>query len=352
MQEPPGKYEAARPPIEPASIFPECVRWESGFFVPNMTPSMRCVDITPEMAWLPAALRFWPVGAELLRSAPDSGMGTKLPDGADLLVIGGLTHFLEVAVRMIGAVTPSPWPGPPSAPPTWLRTRLLLVSQPGPRGVPGSLVGEFEHDVDAPPRKSAGTSRDMTLDPRHRTWAGSDRFVPRTFVQPFVRFTRIEAASGILLLAATALAVVWADSPWSDAYYQLFEGTRIVFEVGPIHLDESLAEVINDGLMAIFFFVVGLEIKRELVVGELRDPRTAALPAGRGGRRHGRARPLIYVAFNRRRRRRSTGGASRWPPTSPSRSASLAAARAARAAGAQGVPAERSPSSTTSGPSW
>ena len=136
----------------------------------------------------------------------------------------------------------------------------------------------------------------MTLDPRHRTWAGSDRFVPRTFVQPFVRFTRIEAASGILLLAATALALVWANSPWSDAYYQLFEGTRMVFEVGPIHLDESLAEVINDGLMAIFFFVVALEIKRELVDGELRDRRAAALPvvAAFGGML---VPALIYVWF-------------------------------------------------------
>ena len=121
-------------------------------------------------------------------------------------------------------------------------------------------------------------SLDKGLDPRHRTWAGSDRFVPKTFVQPFVRFTRIEAASGIVLLAAAALALLWANSPWSDAYFQLFDETRFVFELGPIHLDESLAEIVNDGLMAIFFFVVGLEIKREFVIGELRDPRAAALP--------------------------------------------------------------------------
>jgi NhaA family Na+:H+ antiporter len=118
----------------------------------------------------------------------------------------------------------------------------------------------------------------MTLDPRHRTWAGSDRFVPRTFVQPFVRFTQIEAASGLLLLAASVVALTWANSPWSTAYHQLFEETRVIFELGPIHLDESVAEIISDGLMAIFFFVVGLEIKRELVVGELRDRRAAVLP--------------------------------------------------------------------------
>jgi NhaA family Na+:H+ antiporter len=142
------------------------------------------------------------------------------------------------------------------------------------RGVPGSLVGGFEDDSDT--HRVQG--QDMTFDPRHRTWAGSDRFVPRTFVQPFVRFTRIEASSGILLLLATAVALLWANSPWSGAYEQLFEGTRVVIEVGPIHLDESLADIINDGLMAIFFFVVGLEIKRELVVGELRDRRAAVLP--------------------------------------------------------------------------
>jgi NhaA family Na+:H+ antiporter len=136
----------------------------------------------------------------------------------------------------------------------------------------------------------------MTFDPRHRTWAGSDRFVPRTFVQPFVRFTNIEASSGILLLVATAVALVWANSPWSAAYHQLFEDTRVVFEVGPIHLDESLAEIINDGLMAIFFFVVGLEIKRELVIGELRDRRAAVLPvvAALGGML---VPALIYISF-------------------------------------------------------
>jgi NhaA family Na+:H+ antiporter len=136
----------------------------------------------------------------------------------------------------------------------------------------------------------------VTFDPRHRTWAGSDRFVPRTFVQPLVRFTRIEAASGLVLLAATAIALIWANSPWSGSYQQLFEGTRVVFELGPIHIDESLADFINDGLMALFFFVVGLEIKRELAVGELRDRRAAALPvvAAIGGMV---APALIYVAL-------------------------------------------------------
>ncbi|MCA1735491.1 MAG: Na+/H+ antiporter NhaA [Actinobacteria bacterium] len=118
----------------------------------------------------------------------------------------------------------------------------------------------------------------MRPDPRHRTWSRSDRFVPRRFVRPLVRFIRIESASGGVLLVAAVAAMVWANSPWSDAYHQLFEGTRFGVEFGPLLIDLSLAHLINEGLMAIFFFVVGLEIKRELVVGELRDPRTALLP--------------------------------------------------------------------------
>lgn len=136
----------------------------------------------------------------------------------------------------------------------------------------------------------------MRIDDRHATWAGSERFVPRAFVRPFVRFTRVEAASGIVLLAAAALALVWANSPWPESYVRVFEQTRVVLALGPLHLDESLAHFINDGLMAVFFFVVGLEIKRELVVGDLRDPKAAALPvvAAVGGMLVPAA---VYVAF-------------------------------------------------------
>jgi Na+:H+ antiporter, NhaA family len=115
------------------------------------------------------------------------------------------------------------------------------------------------------------------MDRRHQTWATSERFVPRRFVRPFVRFTRIEAASGIVLLAATIVALVWANSRWSATYFQILE-TRLIIEFGPIHFDENLQHVVNDGLMAVFFFVVGLEIKRQVVHGDLSDARTAALP--------------------------------------------------------------------------
>jgi NhaA family Na+:H+ antiporter len=118
----------------------------------------------------------------------------------------------------------------------------------------------------------------MALDDRHPTWATSNRFMPRTFVRPLLRFTEAEAASGILLLVAAAVALIWANSPWSESYLELFQQTRLELAFGPVHLDESLGQLINDGLMVIFFFVVGLEIKRELVLGDLRDPKAAALP--------------------------------------------------------------------------
>lgn len=116
-------------------------------------------------------------------------------------------------------------------------------------------------------------------DRRHQTWANSNRFVPRVFVQPFKRFTQIEAASGIVLLVAAAVALIWANSPLADSYFHLFEEWIVEIQFGPIHLEETFGHMINDGLMAFFFFVVGLEIKREIVMGEFRDPRAAALPA-------------------------------------------------------------------------
>jgi len=84
------------------------------------------------------------------------------------------------------------------------------------------------------------------------------------------RFMGTEAAGGALLLAAALVALVWANSPVGGSYRSLWH-TEIAF-------DSDLQHWVNDGLMVVFFFVVGLEIKRELVVGKLRDPRTAAMP--------------------------------------------------------------------------
>jgi hypothetical protein len=88
----------------------------------------------------------------------------------------------------------------------------------------------------------------------------------------------VEAAGGILFVVATVIALVWANSPWSDAYDQLW-ATPVEFVVGSLRFEEDLLHIVNDGLMALFFFVVGMEIKRELVTGELRDRRNVALPA-------------------------------------------------------------------------
>ena len=94
-------------------------------------------------------------------------------------------------------------------------------------------------------------------------------------VNEFARYLRTETVGGMVLLAATAVALVWANSPWSGTYEVVRDTV-----VGPaaLHLDLTLARWATDGLLAVFFFVVGLELKRELVVGELSSPRQALLP--------------------------------------------------------------------------
>jgi Na+:H+ antiporter, NhaA family len=98
---------------------------------------------------------------------------------------------------------------------------------------------------------------------------------PVTPISEFARFLRTETVGGVVLLVATALALIWANSPWSPAY----EAMRSTV-VGPadLHLDLTLAKWATDGLLAVFFFVVGLELKRELVIGELSTRSQALLP--------------------------------------------------------------------------
>ena len=110
------------------------------------------------------------------------------------------------------------------------------------------------------------------------TWIHSDRKIPKGFVRPVMRFMQIEASSGSILLVAAIIALVWANAPFGETYKEFWD-THVNLEIGSFHLEESFKHIVNDGLMAIFFFVVGLEIKREMVVGELRDPKKAALPA-------------------------------------------------------------------------
>jgi NhaA family Na+:H+ antiporter len=113
---------------------------------------------------------------------------------------------------------------------------------------------------------------------------------------PLQRFLRLETASGVLLLGAAGLAFAWANSPWAETY-RAFWDTPLGARVGPFEIEKPFLLWVNDGLMAVFFFVVGLEIKRELIAGELRDPRRAALPlvAAIGGML---VPAVIYAALN------------------------------------------------------
>ena len=100
----------------------------------------------------------------------------------------------------------------------------------------------------------------------------------RRVVDPLKEFLHAEAAGGLALLAATVAALGWANSPLAGAYEALW-GHELTLGIGPAAITENLRHWVNDGLITLFFFVVGLEIKRELVTGELREPRRAALPA-------------------------------------------------------------------------
>lgn len=95
--------------------------------------------------------------------------------------------------------------------------------------------------------------------------------------RPLERFLRIQAASGILLLVAAAVALVWVNSPFGESYDALWQ-TPLGVTVGDFTFERTLVWFVNDGLMVIFFFVVGLEIRREIYRGELSELRRAALP--------------------------------------------------------------------------
>ncbi len=118
----------------------------------------------------------------------------------------------------------------------------------------------------------------------------------RKLIQPLRDFLATESAGGIALVVAALIAIVWANSPWQSSYEQLWTTT---FEVrlGSRALSMDLRHWVNDALMAIFFLIVGLEIKRELVEGELRDPRRRALPvfAAVGGMV---VPALLFIALN------------------------------------------------------
>ena len=100
----------------------------------------------------------------------------------------------------------------------------------------------------------------------------------RRMLKPAFGFFRMEQSSGILLIAAAVAAIAWANSPWAAAYFGIWE-SKVGFGFGSFRIEKDFLHWINDGMMAVFFFVVGLEIKRELLIGELSSVKNAMLPA-------------------------------------------------------------------------
>lgn len=124
-------------------------------------------------------------------------------------------------------------------------------------------------------------------------------------VRPFQEFADRQSSGGVLLIVATVVALVWANSPWGESYASLW-ASELTVGLGDFSLSKDLTLWINDGLMAVFFLVVGLEIKREILVGELSTPKNAALPiaAAVGG---AAVPAVIYIALNA-----GTEGAAGW----------------------------------------
>ncbi|MGZ4154778.1 MAG: Na+/H+ antiporter NhaA [Actinomycetota bacterium] len=136
-------------------------------------------------------------------------------------------------------------------------------------GAPGSLVGT-EAALSRTDR--TGPEGGITLP-----WSHTDRPVPRLVVQPLQSFLQQETSGALVLIGAAVAALIWANSPWSASYHSVWS-THLSIGVGSASIDLSLRDWVNEGLMTLFFFVVGLEIKRELVTGELRRAREAVLP--------------------------------------------------------------------------
>src|SRR5919106_2139317 len=118
----------------------------------------------------------------------------------------------------------------------------------------------------------------------------------RNLAAPIREFIATENASAVVLLAATLAALLWANSPWGSTYDELWS-TELSFRLGGAELSLDLRQWVNDGLMALFFFVAGLEVRREFDMGELRERRRVATPviAAIGGVV---APALIFLAFN------------------------------------------------------
>ena len=116
------------------------------------------------------------------------------------------------------------------------------------------------------------------------------------FLRPVEGFMHAESTAGVVLLLAALAAIIWSNSPWSGSYFHLWDH-ELAISVGEYGIKKTLHHWINDGLMAMFFFVVGLELKREIIAGELSNIRKAILPltAAIGGMVFP---ALIFILFN------------------------------------------------------
>ena len=141
----------------------------------------------------------------------------------------------------------------------------------------------------------------------------------RNLAAPVRDFIATETGSAVVLVGAAAVALIWANGPWRHSYGDVW-GTRLAVQLGGSGVSLTLREWVNEGLMTFFFLVVGLEAKRELDVGDLRERRRVAIPmlAAIGGI-VGAGRDL--PAVQRRQAPERTAGARRCPPTPRSRSA-------------------------------
>ena len=136
----------------------------------------------------------------------------------------------------------------------------------------------------------------VLLPSTHAPVPGGPQIVAERFFNAIARFLHIEAVSGVVLLLAAATALIWANSPWASSYEHVWH-TPVALSVGTNVISQSLHFWINDGLMTIFFLVVGMEIRREIHEGALSSVQLASLPlAAAAG---GVAMPaLIYLAVN------------------------------------------------------
>ena len=118
--------------------------------------------------------------------------------------------------------------------------------------------------------------------------------IKKVLLTPFQKFVKIESFSGILLMITTLIALIWANSPYGESYASIWQ-YKVGFTTDGFELNKPLILWINDGFMAVFFFLIGLEIKRELLIGELNSVKKIAFPLF--GALGGMLVPVLFFIF-------------------------------------------------------